>query len=123
MRRNYIETYSFYKFLENVSQTCDGLWTTTLFYKKIETLDIFFACQLQKDMQNLCFVFFRKAKDVRINSTYYVEKLFDYNLDILELLNNYVLVEHIRTMQDFFIELRRQSEVFNDKMRIIDAMK
>lgn len=123
MRRNYIESYSFYKFLENLSQTCDGLWTYTLFYKKIETLDIFFACQLQKDMQNLCFVFFRKAKDVRINSTYYVEKLFDYNLDILELLNNYVLVEHIRTMQDFLNELRRQSEVFNEKMRIIDAFK
>lgn len=123
MRRNYIETYSFYKFLENLSQTCDGLWTNTLFYKKIESLDIFFACQMQKDNQNLCLVFFRKAKETRINSTYFVDKLFEYNIDILELLNNYVLVEHIRTMQDFFVELRRQSEQFNDKMRIIDAIK
>lgn len=123
MRRNYIETYSFYKFLENLSQVCDGLWTTTLFYKKIESLDIFFACQLQKDDHNLCFVFFRKAKETRINSTYFVDKLFEYNIDILELLNNYVLVEHIRTMQDFFVELRRQSEKFNEKMRIIDAFK
>lgn len=71
MRKNYVEKYRFYKFLEDLTETPDSATSPVYFFKKVEEVELDitdFFCYFIRDRKNEKFTacFFVKPKLSRI---------------------------------------------------------
>lgn len=116
MRKNFIEKYRFYKFLEDLCNTPDSATSPVYYYKMVDEIELSIIdvyCYFIRDRKNTSFLacFFFKPKEIRISSQ---------SLPICQILlqeseiTKAVFVDSVQTLSDFLHYQFFDCEIYNN---------